>query len=145
MKKDTKPDIVIDASELIVGRIATYAAKQALLGKVIFIVNCEHALFTGKRKSLLEHFRGKFSRGEFIKGPFISRLPDRIVRRAVRGMLPYKQDRGRKAYERIMCYVGIPESLKDTKTVSVDSAHISKLRNENYITVKEVSAHLRGK
>lgn len=145
MKKNTKPDIVIDACDLVVGRMASYAAKQALLGNVINIINCECAIFTGKRKSVLEDFRGKFSRGEFKKGPFISRLADRIVKRVVRGMLPYKQERGRNAYKRVMCYVGVPENLKDAKTISLKDAHLSKLRNENYITVKEVSTHLRGK
>ena len=145
MKEEIKPDIVIDASNLVVGRFATFAAKQALLGKVVSIVNCQDAIFTGKRQSLLKHFRGKYSRGEAQKGPFISRLPDRIVKRVVRGMLPYKQERGRTAFQRVMCYVGVPDNLKELKALSLDNAHISKLKNENYITVKAVSLHLRGK
>ena len=145
MKEEIKPDIIIDASNLVVGRLATYAAKQALLGKVVFIVNCQDAIFTGKRQSLLKEFREKFSRGEFMKGPFITRLSDRIVKRAVRGMLPYKQERGRSAYQRVMCYVGVPDGLKETKKISLDNAHISRLKNENYLTVKTVSEHLRGK
>ena len=38
--------MIIDATELIVGRFATVAAKKALLGERIDIINCEKAIIT---------------------------------------------------------------------------------------------------
>ena len=39
--------IVIDATDLLLGRFAGYAAKQALLGKEIRVINCEKAVVSG--------------------------------------------------------------------------------------------------
>ena len=45
--------MIIDANNLILGRMATFIAKQALLGEDIKIVNCEKAVITGDRKEIL--------------------------------------------------------------------------------------------
>lgn len=134
--------IIIDAKEAIVGRIATYAAKQALLGEEVAIINCQEAVITGNKKTIIAHWRRKFAMGVPRKGPFIPRLADRFVRRMIRGMLPYKQPRGRDAYARIMCYVGEPE-LQGTK-VEVPGASIEKLPNMKYVTVASVVKTLGG-
>ena len=39
----------IDADNLILGRMATTAAKSALAGENVVIVNCEKAIVTGKK------------------------------------------------------------------------------------------------
>ena len=94
---------VIDATNLIVGRLATIVSKRALLGETIDIINCEKAVLTGDRDLLLRKYREKRDRGTPLKGPFLSFLPDRFVRRIIRGMLPYKQEKGSKAFKRVMC------------------------------------------
>src|SRR4030042_3500372 len=100
--------IVIDASNLILGRMANFAAKQALLGNEVKIINCEKAVISGKRENVFDEFLNRRERGTPRKGPFIHRMPDKIVRRTIRGMLPWKKSRGKEAYRRVMCYYGIP-------------------------------------
>ena len=36
-----------------------------------------------------------------------------FINKAIRGMLPYKQERGIKAYKRIKSFMGVPESYKN--------------------------------
>ncbi len=132
-------NIIINAKDLIVGRLASYAAKQALLGKKVDIINCEQAIISGKREFLVSHHKQKFLRGNVFKGPFLSRSPDRVVRRIIRGMLPYKQYRGINAFRNVMCYIGIPESFKDKKPITLKKADISKLSNLNYITIRQLT------
>lgn len=134
--------IIIDATDLIVGRLASYVAKQALLGNRITIINCEQAIISGKRESTQKFFQARVKRGDTLKGPYTPRLPDRMLRRAIRGMLPYKQEKGAKAFKRVSCYLGIPLELKDKKPISLDSAHISKSQNIKYITLKQLSKAL---
>lgn len=134
-----KEHIVIDAKDSVVGRLASYAAKQALLGKKVDIINCEDAIVTGNRKDLLQHYKQKVQRGNVFKGPFISRSPDRLVRRTVRGMLPFKNARGKLAFRNIMCYNKIPDTLKDRKSIALKEANISKLSSLNYMTIKEIT------
>src|SRR3989344_5768080 len=99
--------MIIDATDLVVGRLATVAAKKALLGEKVEIVNCEKAVISGDPVHILEDWKWKRGIGTY-RGPYYGRLSDRIVRRMIRGMLPYKQPRGKAAFERIMCFRGVP-------------------------------------
>jgi len=112
--------VVIDASAGVLGRIASYAAKQSLLGKDVFVVNCSKALISGKKAMILEEYKKAMYRGGFaLKGPFfIKRSPERLMKRTIRGMLSYKQGRGNQAFKKIRCYNEIPSSLADEKTIS---------------------------
>jgi large subunit ribosomal protein L13 len=130
--------MIIDATNLIVGRLASFSAKKALLGEDIIIVNVEKAILTGARQSILLSYRERKARMAPAKGPFIHRYPERFVKRIIRGMLPHKRERGVKAYKRITCYMGVPDNLKDQKFETIASANVSKLQNLKYITIKEL-------
>lgn len=133
--------MIIDAKNMIVGRFATVAAKKALLGETIDIINCEDAIITGKKKYLLDNYQRRKNMGTF-KGPFLPRMPDRFVRRIIRGMLPYKQEKGKNAYQRIKCHIGVPRKLKDQEAQKIKDAGISKMNNLNYLSVKEICKKL---
>jgi len=79
------------------------------------------------------------------KGPFYSKLPDRYVRRIIRGMLPYKQPRGRDAYERILCFIGIPTEFEKAELGRVPGAEASKLPNLKCLTIGKICEELGGK
>src|SRR3989338_6160993 len=99
----------LDASGAIIGRLCSYAAKQALLGKKINIYNCENAIISGSPAYVFERYHHLIEyTGQPFRGPYYPRLADRFVRRIVRGMLPHKQEKGRTAFARIMCYIGVP-------------------------------------
>lgn len=137
--------MIIDATNLILGRLATFAAKKALLGEKVDIVNCEKAVITGDPETTFAKFKQRRDRGIPLKGPYYPRMPDRIVRRAVRGMLPYKKSKGRDAFGRVMCYIDVPENLKDKKAETIKEAHISKVPSLKYTTVGEISGLLGAK
>lgn len=101
-------EFIIDATDARLGRMATHAAKAALEGKKVTIINCEHAVITGSKRDILAHYIQKREWGRPTKGPFFPRMPDRFVRRIVRSMVPYKTPRGRAAFHRIQCYIGAP-------------------------------------
>lgn len=137
--------IIIDAKGLIVGRFATYAAKHALLGEEVAVVNCEHAYITGTKKRIVDEYFRKRRMGTWATGPFYHRQPDRIVRRIIRGMLPYKQEKGRSAYKRIMCYLGVPHEFKNQKLQTIEDANINNVPNLRYIILQELSQLLGAK
>ncbi|HLC98800.1 MAG TPA: 50S ribosomal protein L13 [Candidatus Nanoarchaeia archaeon] len=134
--------MIIDATDAIVGRMATVAAKKALLGEKVDIVNCERAVVTGNRDQIMARFKQKKDFGAPLKGPYYSRMPDRMVRRVVRGMLPFKNDRGRKAFGRVMCYIGVPENLKSQKIEKIKEADVSKMPSLKYVYIDEISRFL---
>jgi len=134
--------MIIDAENLILGRLATFVAKKALLGETIGVVNCEKAIITGKKDDILKKYRWKREVGETLHGPYFPRVSERVVRRAIRGMLPYKQYKGRIAFERIRCYRGIPEGLKGKKLETIKEADVSKMQNLKYMKIGDVCKFL---
>jgi len=137
--------IIVDGKDLIVGRVATFVAKQALNGETIKIINCEQMYITGDKAFLLNEMQRRRDQGTWSKGPFFFRRPDRFVRRIVRGMIPYKTSRGSLAYKRVLCYIGHPEELKQHKAISIDIANIKHVRNLRYLTVSELCKHMGAK
>ena len=137
--------MIIDASNLILGRLASFAAKQALLGEKIEIVNCEHAVVTGSKRIVIAKYMQKIHRGIPLQGPYFPRMPDRIVRRTIRGMLPHKQAKGVEVFKQVMCYVGIPEEFKGKKFETIKEANIANSSTLRYITLKEISKHIGGR
>ncbi|HUW43395.1 MAG TPA: 50S ribosomal protein L13 [Bacillota bacterium] len=110
---------IIDGKNAVLGRLASYVAKEALKGEEIVILNSDKVIITGNRKNIEEHFEEKRSKiGSGQKGPKVSRNTERIVKRAIRGMLPnFRKGRGKIAYRKIKCYVGIPKEFQDAKKI----------------------------
>lgn len=137
--------MIIDATNLVLGRFASFAAKQALLGENVNVINCEKAIVSGNKQRTLQDHKEKLHRGSRTKGPFTRRRPNMFVKRVIRGMLPYKRENGTKALKRIKCYVGVPEEFKDKKTETIKKMDLSKFTVIKYITVKEICESLGGK
>lgn len=136
--------MIIDATDTILGRMATVVAKKALSGEEVLIINAEKAIVTGSRKVVLARFKFKRDVGDQIKGPFYPRMPDRLVRRVVRGMLPIKKSSGLDAYKKVKAFIGKPADLKgdvvELKDIKADS-----LKDPKYIYVEEISKWLGAK
>ncbi len=111
---------IIDGKNAILGRLASYAAKEALKGEDITIVNCEQIIITGNKKNIKENLEAKRQRvGTTQKGPKVSRTSEKVVKRVIRGMLPnYRTGRGRIAFKRIRCYRGMPKEFEEHKKIS---------------------------
>lgn len=129
---------VINAEDLILGRMASIIAKRLLKGEKIVVVNAEKAVISGKRKSKKVEAKQFLEVGYPEKGPFHYKRPDRILRRTVRGMLPYKQPKGKQAYKRLKVFIGIPYELKDRKMETIEEAQAKKLKCP-YFTVGELA------
>lgn len=137
--------MIIDANNLIVGRLASFVAKQALMGEEVTVVNCGKAVITGNKPKILERFKDNKERGRPSKGPFVHRSSDAIVRRAIRGMVGYKTSKGGEAYKRIKCFKSLPSQFEGKKMETVKSASVDKLPNLRYVSVDYVSKWLGGK
>jgi len=139
---------VVDAEGQILGRMASLVAKRLLMGEKIVIVNAEKAVISGNRHSILREYK------EYVlskktwkmpeKGPKKYRRPDMIVKRVIRGMLPYKQWKGRRAYKNLRVYIGVPEEYVDKPKVKFPQADASRLARK-YITVGELAKEVGWK
>jgi large subunit ribosomal protein L13 len=131
-----QPIRVIDADGLILGRMSSLVAKRLLSGESIIIVNAEKAVISGHRQSKVAEAKTFLEVGHLRWGPIHYRRPDRIARRTVRGMLPYKQPKGKAAYKRLRVFMGMPEALKDQKTETLPQAQAKKLTCPHFTLAK---------
>ncbi len=137
MESKNERAIIVDASNLILGRMATVAAKRLLNGENIVILNAEKAIVSGKKLSRVKEEKKKLEIGHPRKGPYFPRQPDRFVKRVVRGMLPRKKPKGKTAYKRLRVFIGVPEEFEDKPTETISEASAEKLRCP-YVTVGEI-------
>ncbi|MEM4040017.1 MAG: 50S ribosomal protein L13, partial [Thermoplasmata archaeon] len=101
---------IIDATDHVLGRLSSTIAKMLLQGEEIIVINAEKSVVTGKKEFIFKNYLEKWQRGSVRKGPHYPRMPDRIFRRTVRGMLPFKSSHGREAYRRLKVYIGVPNN-----------------------------------
>lgn len=142
------PEVVIDATNLVLGRMASIVAKMLLMGYKVTIVNAEKAVVSGKPKMVIESykllFRVKTLRNPYRTGIRRPRTPERIIRYAIRGMLPKNNPRGKKALKNLRVYVGVPEEVKGKEIKTIKEASADRLRGK-YITVGELAKQLGWK
>jgi large subunit ribosomal protein L13 len=134
--------IIIDASGLILGRLASFVAKHALEGREIVIINAEKAVISGKRKSIIQKAKNKLGTrtlGSQDKAPSHPRRADLYVRRVIRGMLPRRKSTGADAFKRIKVYIDVPEEYANKPTLKISEAESSRLKNK-YIAVEDLSS-----
>jgi large subunit ribosomal protein L13 len=131
-------DVVVDARNCIVGRVASKVAQRALDGERVAIINAEDAVVTGSEESTMEKYRTRTEQGS-DRGPYYPTRPDGILKRSVRGMLPYKSERGREAFENVRVYVGNPF---DEDGDALDGTTLDRLSNIKFLSLGEVSENL---
>jgi large subunit ribosomal protein L13 len=135
---------VYDASGQILGRIATRIAKDLVSGENVFVVNCEKATISGDPKVTEKHYLERRWRGDPHHGPFFPRTPKGIVKRTIRGMIPFHKPKGREAFRRLRVYVGIPDELKGKELIKIKDADVNRLKCK-HITVGDLSLALGNK
>ncbi len=141
---ETKPERkveVYDASGMVLGRLASIVAKQLVLGKNVAVVNAGRAVISGKAGVLASRYRTRLNLKESENpehSPYWSRRPDMLVKRIIRGMLPYRRPKGKEAYSRLRVFTNVPEGLKGTKPVELEMKNPAHIYT-GYVTVGELS------
>ena len=127
---------IIDGKNAVLGRLASYVAKEATKGEEMVIVNCGEIIITGNKQNIRKNFKEKREKiGSGQKGPKHSRLAERIVKRAIRGMLSnHRKGMGKEAYRRIKCFQGVPKEFENLEKITTKEKNKRK-----YVLVKEIS------
>ena len=128
--------IIINGDEANFGRLCSFAAKQALEGNEIIIVNSEKTIITGNKKNIIQKYSDMRKKGAYSqKGPKYVKIPYKMLKRGIRGMLPdHRRGIGKQAFSKIKCYDGIPNEYKDK-----EMKKMKVIKNNKYIILKELS------
>ena len=126
-------ETIIDGKGHIMGRLASYVAKQLLAGHKVIVVRSERIVLTGsyqRNKLKFREYLNKTLLSNPRKGHKHFRSPSRIFFKAVRGMLPRKTDRGEHAMSRLKVFEGIPHPYDRKKRMIVtDALRLLKLKS----------------
>lgn len=131
--------MIVDGEDQVLGRLASEVAKKLLDGEEIAVINSEKAIITGDPEKITEKYRRKREAGDPHHGPRFPKKPDAVLKRTIRGMLPVKKAKGKKALKRLKTYSGNPLDEEGKK--------LSKSKKDvmtNYITLQELSKSMRG-
>jgi len=135
---------LIDGNKYVLGRLATYVAKLLLEGNHVALINAEKLVISGEKEVIVEKYKEKLNwkdKANPEHSPYWSRRPDLLVKRIIRGMLPYKRKAGREAYKRLRVFIGKNVkgiNLKDYKKLEPDMKKANDLKEE-YLEVGELS------
>ena len=130
-------DVVVDARDCIVGRVASNVAQRALDGERVAVVNAQSAVITGNEEATMDVFRKRVEVGA-ESGPYYPKRPDGILKRSIRGMLPYKSTDGREAFENVRVYVGNPFEEGEV----LDGTSLDRLSNIKFTTLGDIAEQL---
>jgi large subunit ribosomal protein L13 len=133
---------IIDAEGAVLGRLCTAVAKRLLNGEEIAVVQSEKVIVTGKKNMIKAHYKHEREVGTYRKGPFYPRMPDRILKRTIRGMIPYQEPHGRTAFKRLKCYIGVPKEFQGKSFEKITTA---EKYPADYMTLQEVAQFLGAK
>ena len=133
---------IINADGMILGRMASILATRLLAGEEIAVVNAEKAIISGTRARVFGIYKRKRERGSREGGPFFPRRPDHIIKRTIRGMVPYRRERGHDALKRIKVYVGVPREFAGQEMQTLEAASMKRLGNPQFVTLGTVSKFL---
>ena len=134
---------IIDASECVMGRLASSVAKSLLNGEEVHIINAENAVISGSKEMVFGEFISKRNLNHPRKGPYYPRMPHMMLKRAVRGMIPYQKPKGREAFKRLKVDVGTPFALQKEKAETIEKAKMND--STKYIRLGDVSKNLGAK
>lgn len=136
---------MINGDGLILGRMASLVAKRLMGGETIDIVNSEKIVVSGKRQMIFQK-EHKFLEvgGRNDSGPVHFRQPHRIVRRSIRGMIPYRKPTGKVAFSRLKVHIGIPEELETAELESMPKVHSSNLARR-FVTIGDIAESIGWK
>ncbi len=134
---------LIDGEEAILGRIGSRVAKLLIEGNEIMLINAEKIRITGHTPDLAAKYKRLIElkdRANPEHSPFYSRRPDLFVKRSIRGMLPYKQPKGKAAYKLLKVYMGDAKDIKDSEAYTVKDVKAKKTSEafENSVSVLEL-------
>jgi len=146
-------DVVVDARDCIMGRVASQVAEKALAGRTVAVVNAERAVITGREKQIKAKYKKRVDIGA-DNAYFYPKRPDGILKRAIRGMLPHKKPRGRDAFENVRVYVGNPYNEDSAggspqsgdgeavEAAVLDGTSLDRLSNIRFVSLGEISETL---
>lgn len=133
----------VDATDHVMGRMATSLVEKLKDGEDIEVYNAGEAIIKGNPEQITNRYKNKYSSGKRDHGSYTPRNPAELLRKSVKGMLP-DNSTGRDMLGRLKVYKRGPVDSDESDLESFEGAREESLKGSNFITVGELADNLRG-
>jgi len=133
--------MIVDGTNMILGRLASNVAKKLMQGEEVHLINAEKLVVSGTADNVVADYMQKRRLQQKATPDFSPKwpkVPHLLVRRVVRGMLPFKKAKGKAAFRKLRVYVGNPQ-LKGETIAFKDSANKGL---ERCVTIEQMCRRL---
>uniref|UniRef100_A0A7J3QG19 Large ribosomal subunit protein uL13 n=1 Tax=Ignisphaera aggregans TaxID=334771 RepID=A0A7J3QG19_9CREN len=139
-------EIVIDAENALLGRLASCVAKLLLMGFRVHVVNIEKALVSGDKRMVIESYKlllnVKTHRNPYKQSMKRPRNPIAIFKSSIKRMLPKHNWRGKMLLKSVKAYIGMPKEFSGKRIIKIAEVNAEKLGRESVISVLEIAKAL---
>lgn len=128
--------IVVDATDAVAGRLATFVAKKLIQKEQVVIVNAEKAVISGNPDQVIGVYfkrRGMTNKANPEKAAKWPRRPDFFLKKIIFGMLP-KTNRRKQLLRELKIHIGVPEGVKDAKNYTKTTEKLGR----KYISILDI-------
>ncbi len=114
--------IIVDGTNMVLGRIASQIAKKLMEGEEVHLINADKIVVSGSPAIIVGDYMQKRRLQQKATpeySPKWPKVPDLMVRRVIRGMLPFKKAKGKAAFKKLRVYAGNPNLKGEMKVFDV--------------------------
>lgn len=129
---------------MVLGRLSSRIAKKLMEGEEVNLINAEKIVVSGVPNNIVADYMQKRrlqqkATPEF--SPKWPKIPHLMVRRVIRGMLPFKKAKGKAAFKKLKVYAGNP-NIKGEMTSFADAKNNGLAR---YMSISDMCKRLGAK
>jgi len=121
----SQAEVVVDATDQMMGRLASKVAKLLLQGHRVVVVNSEKALLSEKKRTTIEEivaFRQTKGRVHYKHTPRHPKTPSGFLTKVIRGMLGRRKSSSLAMFKNLRVYEGVPRSYTRAPKISFEEA-----------------------
>lgn len=138
--------MIINAEELILGRLASHVAKKVIKEENVIIINAEKAIVIGTKSSIMPKYKQRVEasvKSNPHYGPKYDRIPSKMLKRAIKGMLPNKSRTSERLLKQIKVYNKKPKTIDVTKAETIEK--IKYNNKSEFMYLSDIAKNLGGK
>lgn len=142
-------EIVIDAENAVIGRLASVIVRLIKSGFKVHIINVEKAVVSGDKRMVVESYK-LMLKVKTHKNPYRHtihrpRHPINIFKKTIRNMLPKRNWLRYELVKRIKVYVGVPQEFKPKLIIKVLDCDANYLGRTKIVSIATIARELGWK
>jgi large subunit ribosomal protein L13 len=138
--------MIINAEGLVAGRLASNIAKKIIEGEQITIINAEKAILVGSYSAIIPKMRQRVDatvKSNPHYGPKYDRIPSKMLRRMIKGMLPNKKKTAERLLKQLTIYNSVPKQINIEKTETIEKTKCNE--KQDFMSLEKIAKELGGK